>query len=138
MAPFWVDDNDRIVLVSTMPGMLSPISEIVDIFRKEFSLYCCLENDAKAMALGEARLGAGVGFKNMFTICLGRGIGGGLILNGELYGGSSSTSGEIGHITANPSGPTCSCWNRGCREVMASGPAIFQGTGRGEADKCDG
>ncbi len=97
---------------------------LVDIFRKEFGLYCCLENDAKAMALGEARLGAGVGCKNMFTICLGRGIGGGLILNGELYRGSSSTSGEIGHITVNPSGPTCSCGNRGCLEVMASGPAI--------------
>ena len=47
-----------------------------------------------------------------------------MILNGELYRGSSSTSGEIGHITVNPSGPTCSCGNRGCLEVMASGPAI--------------
>jgi glucokinase len=76
------------------------------------------------MALGEARLGAGRGSKNMFVINLGRGIGGGMILNGELYRGSFSASGEIGHITVNPSGPTCSCGNRGCLEVMASGPAI--------------
>jgi|YelNatPaOPRAMG01_1025707.scaffolds.fasta_scaffold22743_2 glucokinase-like ROK family protein len=99
-------------------------TKLVEIFRREFGLYSALENDAKAMALGEARFGAGRGSKNIFAVYLGRGIGGGFIIDGELYRGTLSISGEIGHITVNPSGPMCSCGNRGCLEVMASGPAI--------------
>jgi glucokinase-like ROK family protein len=99
-------------------------TRLVEIFEKEFGLYCYLENDAKAMTLGEARFGAGRGFKNIFAIYLGRGIGGGIIIDGELYHSRFSACGEIGHITVNPSGPRCSCGNRGCLEVMASGPAI--------------
>lgn len=97
---------------------------LVEIFENEFGIFCSLENDAKAMALGEARFGAGRGAKNIFAIYLGRGIGGGIIIDNELYRGSLSISGEIGHITVNPSGPKCTCGNRGCLEVMASGPAI--------------
>lgn len=105
-----------------LPGWKN--APLVEIFKKEFNLYCSLENDAKAMALGEARFGAGRGAKNLFAIYLGRGIGGGLIVDGELYRGTLSISGEIGHVTVNPTGPMCSCGNRGCLEVMASGPAI--------------
>ena len=94
------------------------------IFREEFGLPCCLENDAKAMALGEAWLGAGRGCKNIFSVIIGRGIGGGIILNGELHRGRQSTSGEIGHVTVDPRGPLCSCGNHGCLEAMASGTAL--------------
>lgn len=83
-----------------------------------------IENEARAMALAEARYGAARGYKNVFCIRLGYGIGGGIIINGELYRGSSYTAGEIGHMTILPSGPLCHCGNRGCLEVLAGGGAI--------------
>jgi len=97
---------------------------LVEHFTREFDCFCCLENDARAMTLGEARLGAGRGCRNIFAAIIGRGIGGGMVLNGELYRGKFSTSGEFGHVTVNHAGPTCNCGNRGCLEVMASGTAI--------------
>ncbi len=83
-----------------------------------------IENEARAMALAEARYGAARGYKNVFCIRLGYGIGGGIIINGELYRGSSYTAGEVGHMTILPSGPLCHCGNRGCLEVFAGGGAI--------------
>lgn len=119
-----VVDTDKGVAIQApnLPGWEN--TPLVEIFNKEFELYSALENDAKAMALGEARFGAGRDAKNIFAMYLGRGIGGGFIVDGELYRGTLSISGEIGHVTVNPSGPVCSCGNRGCLEVMASGPAI--------------
>jgi glucokinase-like ROK family protein len=103
---------------------------IVDLFQRRFNLPCCVENDARAMALGEARFGNGRGRKNIFAILIGRGIGGGIIVNGELYRGSGSTAGEFGHITVNPTGPVCACGNWGCLEVMASGTSIASSAAR--------
>jgi glucokinase-like ROK family protein len=121
-----VVDTDRGVAIQApnLPGWEN--TPLVEIFNKEFELYSALENDAKAMALGEARFGAGRDAKNIFAMYLGRGIGGGFIIDGELYRGTLSISGEIGHVTVNPSGPLCSCGNKGCLEVMASGPAIVE------------
>jgi len=97
---------------------------LVELFQKRFSLPVYIENDARAMALGEARFGAARGYENILCINVGHGIGGGLIVNGELYRGSSSAAGEIGHQTIIPTGPLCHCGNRGCLEIMASGYAI--------------
>ncbi len=85
-----------------------------------------LENDANLAGLGEARLGAGRGSKNMIYITVSTGIGGGLILGGEIYSGSSFVAGEIGHmaIVDVDEGPLCGCGNRGCLEALAAGPAI--------------
>jgi glucokinase len=80
-----------------------------------------LENDANLFALGEHWQGEGVGHDQMLGITLGTGVGGGLILNGRLWSGTSGTSGEIGHITVDPCGRKCHCGNRGCLETMASG-----------------
>jgi len=52
------------------------------------------------------------------------GIGAGVVINGELFHGESNCTGEIGHTTVDYNGPKCSCGNKGCLEVMASGPAI--------------
>ena len=117
-------DADRGVALQLPALPLWRETPLVAAFRDEFKLPCCLENDAKAMALGEAWLGAGRGCKNIFATIIGRGIGGGIILNGELYRGRFSTSGEIGHMTVDPHGPLCSCGNYGCLEAMASGKAI--------------
>ncbi len=83
-----------------------------------------LENDANAAALAEHRFGAGRGAKHMIYVTASTGIGGGFILNGELYGGAMGAAGEIGHMTILPQGPHCGCGNRGCLEALASGRAI--------------
>jgi glucokinase len=79
-----------------------------------------LENDANLFALGEHWLGAGVGHQHMLGITLGTGVGGGLILNGQVWAGTEGTAGEIGHMTIDPEGRKCHCGNRGCLETLAS------------------
>jgi glucokinase len=79
-----------------------------------------LENDANLFALGEHWLGAGVGHQHMLGITLGTGVGGGLILNGQVWEGTEGTAGEIGHMTIEPEGRKCHCGNRGCLETLAS------------------
>lgn len=83
-----------------------------------------LENDANAAGLGEHRFGAGRGVQHMVYVTVSTGIGGGLILDGKLYHGSSGAAGEIGHTTIKPDGPRCNCGNWGCLEALASGTAI--------------
>lgn len=83
-----------------------------------------LENDANAAALGEYLFGAGRGSTHMLYVTVSTGIGGGFILDGELYHGADGAAGEIGHITILPRGPHCGCGNRGCLESVASGTAI--------------
>jgi glucokinase len=83
-----------------------------------------MENDANAAALGEFRFGAGRGYRNLLYVTVSTGIGGGVIINGELYRGSRGLSGEIGHTIVVPSGPLCPCGKQGCLEAVASGPSI--------------
>jgi len=83
-----------------------------------------LENDANAAALGEHHFGAGRGVDHMIYVTVSTGIGGGLILGGELYHGATGMAGEIGHTTILTHGPLCGCGNRGCLEALASGSAI--------------
>jgi glucokinase-like ROK family protein len=85
-----------------------------------------LDNDANLGALGEQAWGVGRGCANMAYIKLGTGVGGGLILNGELYRGQFGSAGEIGHITIDAHGPYCRCGNRGCLESLASVPALLK------------
>jgi glucokinase len=91
-------------------------------------LHVELENDANAAAYSEYLLGAGRGFKNMIYVTIGSGIGGAIILNGELWLGASGFAGEIGHITIDPSGIDCVCGNKGCLETIASAPNIVRRT----------
>lgn len=83
-----------------------------------------MDNDANAAALGEYRFGAGRSYRNMLFVTVSTGIGGGLIIEGELFRGSHGMSGEIGHTVVSPDGLPCSCGKRGCLETYASGPAI--------------
>lgn len=85
-----------------------------------------VENDANAAGLGELVFGAGKGAKSLVFVALGTGIGGAVILNGELVHGSSFAAGELGHISIDPNGLRCGCGNYGCIELYASGPAIAQ------------
>ncbi|MEX0800508.1 MAG: ROK family protein [Dehalococcoidia bacterium] len=88
-----------------------------------------LENDATAAALGEHRFGAGKGSRYMIYITVSTGVGGGIIIDGQMYGGKSGAAGELGHIVIDVNGPPCGCGSRGCLESLASGTAIAK---RGE------
>ena len=81
-----------------------------------------LENDANAAALAEWQYGIGQGAMNLLYITVSTGVGGGLILDGELWHGAYGSAGEFGHMTVDFDGPLCDCGNRGCVEVIASGP----------------
>jgi glucokinase-like ROK family protein len=83
-----------------------------------------LNNDAELGALGEWAYGAGRGEKNLAFIKVGSGIGAGLIINQQIYGGTTGSAGEIGHLTVDENGPLCTCGNRGCLEAFAGGHAI--------------
>jgi glucokinase len=88
-----------------------------------------LENDANAAAVGEMWRGAARGRKTIICITLGTGVGGGIILDGELWRGADGSAGELGHIGVEPfGGVACTCGSRGCLEVYASATAIVRMT----------
>ncbi|UCB51997.1 MAG: ROK family protein [Candidatus Zixiibacteriota bacterium] len=89
-----------------------------------------VDNDANVMALAESRFGAAKGFKNVLCLTLGTGIGGGMILDGELFHGSNFAGAEFGHMTINHKGRRCNCGGIGCLEMYASAPAMVKETKR--------
>lgn len=95
-----------------------------DLISNAVGLDAELDNDANAATLGEWWQGAGRGVSSLVGLTLGTGIGGGLILAGELYHGASDAAAEIGHMTIDSTGRKCNCGNYGCLEAYASGPAI--------------
>ena len=86
--------------------------------------------DAKALALAEGWLGAAQGQSDFCAVTVSTGIGGGIVLDGELLDGESGNAGHIGHIIVEPLGRRCGCGAQGCLEAEASGLAIEQITGR--------
>src|SRR5258708_5019291 len=91
---------------------------------REFKVTVALENDADASALGEAGWGAGKLKLRLIYVTVGTGIGGGIILDGQIYRGVDMAHPEISHHVIDPSGPDCSCGYRGCWESLATGPAM--------------
>ncbi len=83
-----------------------------------------VDNDVNVGTLGEHAFGAAQGVQNVVGIFVGTGIGGGIILKGELFHGASKTAGEIGHIIVQADGPRCGCGTRGCLEAIASRTAM--------------
>ena len=83
-----------------------------------------IENDARAMAWGDHSFGAARGIDNFVYIRVGVGIGAGIIIGGELYGGAHEGAGEIGHMLVDNDGLRCRCGNSGCLETVASATAI--------------
>jgi glucokinase len=89
-----------------------------------------VDNDAKALALGEGWRGAAAGMRNFIAMVVSTGVGGGLVLDGRLIDGQSGNAGHVGHVIVEPEGRRCSCGARGCLEAEASGTAIERATGR--------
>ena len=96
------------------------------ILEKELKVPVAIENDANAAALGEWWKGAGSGTGSLFCITLGTGVGGGIILDGEVWHGASSIAGEIGHTTVIRDGIQCTCGNIGCLERYACSGGILK------------
>jgi glucokinase len=97
---------------------------IVDIVENRLDAPCVLDNDANAAALGEYRYGAGREVEDMVYITVSTGIGGGVIVGGEVLHGVGDAAGEIGHMIVWPDGPQCGCGALGCLEAVCSGTGI--------------
>ncbi len=89
-----------------------------------------VDNDAKALALGEGWAGAAAGRANFLAMVVSTGVGGGIVLDGRLLDGANGNAGHIGHVVVTPGGRLCTCGGRGCLEAEASGTAIAAMTGR--------
>jgi glucokinase len=93
-----------------------------------------VENDAKALALGEGWVGAAAGCTNFLAMVVSTGVGGGIVLDRRLLDGRLGNAGHIGHVIVEPDGRACRCGGRGCLEAEASGTAIAAITGRPPRD----
>ena len=96
-----------------------------------------VDNDAKALALGEGWAGAARGVRDFLAMVVSTGVGGGLVVDGRLLDGGSGNAGHVGHVIVVPDGRRCGCGARGCLEAEASGTGIRAATGRSpeEADE---
>ncbi len=141
----WSDEKQRIVAASIMvPGTVDTDKAVVlqapnlpslvnfklkAALQERLGWPVFLENDANAAAVGEMWLGVARGCRDVMSVTLGTGVGGGLILDGKLWRGSHGSGGEIGHTTVDPfSGLKCKCGNTGCLELFASATAIVRMT----------
>jgi glucokinase len=93
-----------------------------------------VDNDAKALALGEGWVGAAKGCDDFIAMVVSTGVGGGIVLDGRLLDGRLGNAGHIGHVIVVPEGRDCACGGRGCLEAEASGTAIATVTGRPARD----
>ena len=89
-----------------------------------------VDNDAKALALGEGWRGAAAGVDDFVALIVATGVGGGIVLGGRLLDGAGGNAGHVGHVVVEPDGRPCGCGGRGCLEAEASGSAIRAATGR--------
>jgi glucokinase len=141
----WGDEKPRVIATSIMvPGAVDSDMAVVlqapnlpslvnfglkAALEERLGWPVFLENDANAAAVGEMWLGAARDCRNVMSVTLGTGVGGGLILDGKLWRGSHGSAGEIGHTTVDPfSGLKCKCGNIGCLELFASATAIVRMT----------
>jgi glucokinase len=89
-----------------------------------------IDNDAKAVALGEGWKGAAQDARDYVGMVVSTGVGGGIVLNGRLLDGNEGNAGHIGHVIVEPEGLPCACGGHGCLEAHTSGSAIARITGR--------
>ncbi len=102
--------------------------DFVAYMKEKLGLPVFIDNDANVAALAELRAGAARGAKQALMITVGTGIGGGIVIDGEIYRGATGSAAELGHIVIDVNGPPCqgACPNNGCFETMASGTALIR------------
>lgn len=96
-----------------------------DPLRRKLQIPVWVDNDVNTLAVAEKWFGAGVGLKHFLTVTVGRGIGLGIVLNGEIYRGAMGGAGEFGHTLVASNGPLCQCGRRGCLEALVGEPALL-------------
>src|SRR4051812_28826038 len=121
-APGPLDREKGLVIIAPNLGWKN--YPLRDRIQTRLGISTTLDNDANCATLGEWWQGAAQGGRNVVGLTIGTGIGGGLIIDGKLFHGSSDVAGEIGHTTIDLNGRHCKCGNYGCLEAYASGPAI--------------
>ncbi len=120
----WVDNAQAVVRFS--PHLAWRSEPLKARLAQRVDLPIIVDNDANAAAWAEYRFGSGRGSSVMVCITLGTGIGGGLVIGGQLFRGAYGMAGEWGHMTAVPGGHWCECGNRGCWEQYASGNSLVR------------
>lgn len=121
--PGWVDPKHG-VLIGAVNIPCWKNYPLVRAICKRYRIPALISNDANAAALAETIWGAGKGYRNIFYVTLGTGVGTGFVSDGKIYTGWSGGAGEGGHVTIDFRGPLCACGKRGCIEVYASGTGI--------------
>jgi glucokinase len=123
-SPGAIDFNQGKLIGSTpnIPDFTN--ADIRGKLKDRFDLPVWVDNDANLMALAESREGAAKGAANVIALTLGTGIGGGIIIDSQVYRGSFFAGAEIGHMTINLEGPPCNCGGKGCIERYASATAM--------------
>jgi glucokinase len=121
-APGPLDRARGIVLLT--PNLGWTLLPLRDLVGGAVRLPATLDNDANCAIYGEWWVGAAKGARYVVGLTIGTGIGGGIVVDGKLYHGTSDIAGEIGHTTIDSTGRRCKCGNYGCLEAYASGPAI--------------
>ena len=107
-----------------IPGWIG--TNLVEKLEDRYKIPAVLENDVNCAALGEKWLGAGKNSENFVCLTIGTGIGGGIILNGDIFRGDTYVAGEFGHIQIVKSGEECLCGKKGCYERYASATALVK------------
>ena len=121
----------RLVRANHFPGWTNVA--IADTLAASLGIPVALENDANCAAWGELRAGVGRGARSLACFTLGTGVGGGLVIDGELWTGANGAAAAFGHIVVDPNGPPCRCGQYGCVEQYASATAVATRYGRGSA-----
>ena len=117
-APGVIDQNTGVVLFT--PNLPWRNYDIRSSMEKKFGIPFYIGNDVNLGVLGEYKYGVARGYKNVVGFFVGTGMGGGLILNGELYTGNQFKGAEYGRMILEPEGPLCNCGQRGCLEAFSS------------------
>jgi glucokinase-like ROK family protein len=121
--PGIIDDKGTVLFA---PNLKWENIDLKNMIANEFPFPVSIDNEANSGALGEKLFGVGKDASNLVYVSAGIGIGTGIIIDNELYKGSSGFSGEMGHLTIEVNGKKCSCGNRGCWEMYASENALLE------------
>lgn len=116
--------NSETGLVYQAPNLNWKDIPLREMLQENLQVPVWVDNDANLAALGEYTYGYPLKYEVLLYLTVSTGIGGGIIMDGEIYRGVDGGAGEFGHMTIIPDGPACGCGNHGCLEALASGTAV--------------
>lgn len=121
-----IDGDKGMVIggIDITPGWVG--TNLVEIIQTKYNIPTIIENDVNCAALGEMWKGAAINTDNFICLTIGTGIGGGIILNKELFKGSKNIAGEFGHMQIVKNGKDCKCGNKGCYQEYASTSSLLK------------